>query len=183
MGAPMLSLCQTTAVSARTRCQIRMSTPAGVRSSAVLFQVELALVGVEHRFDILPQWFEELFTRAGLFALGRLLSAGGTLAYPGHISGRADAVVFDPKAQQWSGTGHMAHGRWYPTLVTLGDGRVFAASGRSSAFSAPGVNASCRPCMLIRVRLVKPSRLVGPGGKRQSKDAGSRLDRRSSVVP
>jgi hypothetical protein len=60
---------------------------------------------------------------------GRLLSAGGTLAYPGHISGRADAVVFDPKAQQWSGTGHMAHGRWYPTLVTLGDGRVFAASG------------------------------------------------------
>src|SRR5664279_3378918 len=42
---------------------------AGCCSSAVLFQVELALVGVEHRFDILPQWFEELSTRAGLFAL------------------------------------------------------------------------------------------------------------------
>jgi hypothetical protein len=60
---------------------------------------------------------------------GRLLSAGGTLAYPGHISGRADAVIYDPKSQEWSRTGHMAHGRWYPTLVTLGDGRVFAASG------------------------------------------------------
>ncbi len=60
---------------------------------------------------------------------GRLLSAGGTLAYPGHISGRADAVLFNPTTQQWARAGHMAHGRWYPTLVTLGDGRVLAASG------------------------------------------------------
>jgi len=60
---------------------------------------------------------------------GRLLSAGGTLAYPGHISGRPDAVLFDPTTQQWARAGHMAHGRWYPTLVTLGDGRVLAASG------------------------------------------------------
>jgi hypothetical protein len=60
---------------------------------------------------------------------GRLLSAGGTLAYPGHISGRADAVLFDPTTQQWAHAAHMAHGRWYPTLVTLGDGRVVATSG------------------------------------------------------
>ncbi len=60
---------------------------------------------------------------------GRLLSAGGTLAYPGKISGRADAVLFNPTTQQWARAGHMAHGRWYPTLVTLGDGRVLAASG------------------------------------------------------
>ena len=60
---------------------------------------------------------------------GRLLSAGGTLAYPGHISGRADAVLFNPTTQQWARAGHMAHGRWYPTLVTLGDGRVLAVSG------------------------------------------------------
>jgi hypothetical protein len=60
---------------------------------------------------------------------GRLLSAGGTLAYPGHVSGRADAVLFNPTTQQWARAGHMAHGRWYPTLVTLGDGRVLAVSG------------------------------------------------------
>jgi hypothetical protein len=60
---------------------------------------------------------------------GKLLSAGGTLAYPGHVSGRADAELFDPTTQQWSHAGHMAHGRWYPTLVTLGDGRVLAVSG------------------------------------------------------
>jgi hypothetical protein len=60
---------------------------------------------------------------------GRMLAAGGTLAYPGHISGRADAVIYDPTAQKWAKAGHMAHGRWYPTLVTLGDGRVIATSG------------------------------------------------------
>ena len=60
---------------------------------------------------------------------GRLLSAGGTEAYPGHVSGRSDAVIFDPGTQQWSRAAHMAHGRWYPTLVTLGDGRVLAVSG------------------------------------------------------
>ena len=60
---------------------------------------------------------------------GRLLSAGGTLAYPGHVSGRRDAVLFNPTTQKWERTGHMARGRWYPTLVTLGDGRVLAASG------------------------------------------------------
>lgn len=64
---------------------------------------------------------------------GRLLSAGGTLAFPGHISGRADAVLFNPTTQQWSQAGPMAHGRWYPTLVTLGDGRVLAASGLNEA--------------------------------------------------
>lgn len=60
---------------------------------------------------------------------GRLLSAGGTLEYPGHISGRADAVLFDFTTEQWTRAAHMAHGRWYPTLVTLGDGRVLAVSG------------------------------------------------------
>jgi hypothetical protein len=59
---------------------------------------------------------------------GRLLSGGGTLAY-GPFKGRADATVFDPQTQQWSFVKKMAHGRWYPTLITLGDGRVLAATG------------------------------------------------------
>jgi len=59
---------------------------------------------------------------------GRLLSAGGTLDYD-PFKGRADVAVYDPQLQQWSFVASMAHGRWYPTLVTLGDGRVLAASG------------------------------------------------------
>jgi hypothetical protein len=59
---------------------------------------------------------------------GRLLSAGGTSGYD-PFQGRAEATVFDPVSQQWSFVSHMAHGRWYPTLTTLGDGRVLAATG------------------------------------------------------
>ncbi len=59
---------------------------------------------------------------------GRLLFAGGTLQYdPFH--GRRDTLAFDPSTQKWSTLGSMAGGRWYPTILTLGDGRVLAVSG------------------------------------------------------
>jgi hypothetical protein len=61
---------------------------------------------------------------------GRLLSAGGTLDY-GPFKGRKDAAVFDPQTEQWSFVASMAHGRWYPTLLTLGDGVILAATGLS----------------------------------------------------
>ncbi|HEU0103137.1 MAG TPA: galactose oxidase-like domain-containing protein [Mycobacteriales bacterium] len=59
---------------------------------------------------------------------GRLLAAGGTATYdPFH--GLRDAVVFDPVAGTWSRLPDMAGGRWYPSLLTLPDGRVLAVSG------------------------------------------------------
>jgi galactose oxidase len=57
---------------------------------------------------------------------GRLLVAGG------HISddhGLPDVNLFDPSTQSWTPVSPMAHGRWYPTLTTLSDGRVVALSG------------------------------------------------------
>ena len=61
---------------------------------------------------------------------GRLLVAGGTEKYdPFH--GLKDAYIFDPATEQWATTKFMAGGRWYPTLVTLGDGRVLAVSGQA----------------------------------------------------
>lgn len=63
---------------------------------------------------------------------GTLLSAGGTLDYDvnGHgFFGRRATVAFDPHIQQWAQRGDLSVGRWYPTLVTLGDGRVLAAAG------------------------------------------------------
>ena len=57
---------------------------------------------------------------------GKLLSAGGTATYP--FSGRREAATFDPKTKQWGFVAQMDRGRWYPTLLTLGDGRVLAAS-------------------------------------------------------
>lgn len=82
---------------------------------------------------------------------GRLLVAGGTEEWTiaavthddhghaamGHFRGLADAYVFDPVAEAWSPVARMVlqpwtsagGGRWYPTLVTLGSGRVVAVSG------------------------------------------------------
>jgi Domain of unknown function (DUF1929)/FG-GAP-like repeat len=71
---------------------------------------------------------------------GRLLAAGGTEQYdPFH--GLHQAVIFDPtagpadpasptgKAGAWTAAPAMAGGRWYPTLVTLDDGRVLSVAG------------------------------------------------------
>jgi hypothetical protein len=67
---------------------------------------------------------------------GRLFSAGGTGHY-NPFTGRNDATVFDPATQAWSFVKSMAHGRWYPTLITLGDGRVLAATGLTEDFANP----------------------------------------------
>jgi hypothetical protein len=86
---------------------------------------------------------------------GRLLAAGGTQVWGGrvvgadphdhaaygHFRGLRNATVFDPGtgagANPWSSVAPMrlergkttGGGRWYPTLLTLADGRVVAVSG------------------------------------------------------
>ena len=67
---------------------------------------------------------------------GRLLSAGGTIGY-NPFRGRIDACAFDSTTQQWAFVASMQHGRWYPTLITLGDGRVLAATGLTEDFAEP----------------------------------------------
>jgi Divergent InlB B-repeat domain len=58
---------------------------------------------------------------------GRLLVAGGHNETLGNGYGLKQASIFD--GSSWSSTGSMAFGRWYPTLVELGDGQVVAISG------------------------------------------------------
>ena len=67
---------------------------------------------------------------------GRLLTAGGTGHYNPFL-GRKETVIFDPPTGKWSFAKPMAHGRWYPTLITLGDGRVLAATGLTEDFGNP----------------------------------------------
>src|SRR5437016_9370841 len=59
---------------------------------------------------------------------GRALIDGGTIQYD-PFYGQPQAAVFDPSTNTFSNTQSMAHGRWYPTVVTLGDGRVMTFSG------------------------------------------------------
>lgn len=74
---------------------------------------------------------------------GRLLVAGGTHGYDvkrfGVIPlppfrGLEQAYLFDPIREQWTRVEDMSVGRWYPTLVTLGDGRVLCAAGLTKRF-------------------------------------------------
>jgi hypothetical protein len=59
---------------------------------------------------------------------GRLVIASGTIQYD-PFYGTRTAFLLDPITGQLIRVGDLNFGRWYPTLVTLGDGRVFAASG------------------------------------------------------
>ncbi len=77
---------------------------------------------------------------------GRLLVAGGTDSYDGDLSlpplpdlplfgGLDQAYLFEPEAERWTRVDGMAAGRWYPTLVTMGDGSVVtAAAGLTKRF-------------------------------------------------
>lgn len=65
---------------------------------------------------------------------GNVLAAGGTASYPGAghgFFGRPDAAIFDVQTEQWGHRPAMAHGRWYPTVLTTGDGELLAAAGLS----------------------------------------------------
>ena len=66
----------------------------------------------------------------GMTALpdGRILIVGGTIAYD-PFEGSQQSTIFDPASNSFSGQANMAHGRWYPTVIMLGDGRIMAFSG------------------------------------------------------
>ena len=59
---------------------------------------------------------------------GRLLAAGGTQQYDPFF-GLTQSIAFDPATRTWVPQPQMAGGRWYPSLLALGDGRVLATSG------------------------------------------------------
>ena len=73
-------------------------------------------------------------------ANGDLLVPGGTHYYsephvPGtnfgvlELEGLRNTRVYNTRTDSWTQAGPMHWGRWYPSLVTLADGHVFAASG------------------------------------------------------
>ena len=53
---------------------------------------------------------------------------GGNLQYDPFF-GEPRSAVFDPQTHTFTNVQNMAHGRWYPTVTTLGDGRVMTFSG------------------------------------------------------
>ena len=73
-----------------------------------------------------------------LFCSGHTLMADGRLMVSG--GHKADNVginvtnIFDPTSESWAtGLPNMAHGRWYPTVTVLPDGRVLTMAGRDES--------------------------------------------------
>ncbi len=63
---------------------------------------------------------------------GRVLVAGGNLEYPANgldFKGLRTVLTFDPFTETWTRQPDMAHGRWYPTVTTLPDGRAIIYNG------------------------------------------------------
>jgi hypothetical protein len=65
---------------------------------------------------------------------GRVFVNGGNLQYD-PFRGEPRNSVFDPVTETFSDLENMAHGRWYPTVTVLGDGRVMTFSGLSETGS------------------------------------------------
>ena len=67
-----------------------------------------------------------------VLADGRVLVAGGNLEYPANgldFKGLKALFTFDPFTETWTRQPDMAHGRWYPTVTTLPDGRAVIHNG------------------------------------------------------
>jgi hypothetical protein len=75
------------------------------------------------------QMLWDVFCNGGtFFADGRCMVVGGTVQYD-PFYGDPRITVFDPLTNKFNQLHSMAHGRWYATAITLGDGRVLAFSG------------------------------------------------------
>ena len=71
-----------------------------------------------------------------VLADGRVLVAGGNLAYPDPAGGPGSdfkgsrwVFTFDPWTERWTRQPDMRAGRWYPTVTTLPDGTALIVSG------------------------------------------------------
>jgi Galactose oxidase-like, Early set domain len=68
---------------------------------------------------------------------GRLLVAGGTAGYEqastnNTFSGSRKAYAFNPDTNQYERVANMTTARWYPTLLTMGDGSILTLAGQGA---------------------------------------------------
>lgn len=79
--------------------------------------------------------FEQVFANTDLFCSGHSFLSDGMLYVTGGnntecvFQGRFVTHIFDPFTESWTVLEEMSVGRWYPSNVTLGDGRVLIFSG------------------------------------------------------
>ncbi|HEV2951952.1 MAG TPA: galactose oxidase-like domain-containing protein, partial [Actinomycetota bacterium] len=70
-----------------------------------------------------------------LFCSGHAFLPDGRLCVPGGapLGLLRSTHLFDPAGETWTKVTDMAQARWYPTVLTLSDGRILAASGSGAS--------------------------------------------------
>jgi hypothetical protein len=113
---------------------------------------------------------------------GRVLINGGNLKYD-PFWGEPKNAVYDPATGVFTDIQNMAHGRWYPTVTTLGDGSVMTFSGLSEtggtnsaveiytvgAGWSPEFQAGWTPPLYPRMHLSTDGRVFYSGSTRSSR--------------
>jgi len=89
---------------------------------------------------------------------GRLFASGGNNPVGCEFRGTADAHLFDPRRRRWTRLEDMAVGRWYPTNVALGDGRVVITAG---------LGDDCEPTPVMELYTPGEGIEVVRGGRRE----------------
>jgi Domain of unknown function (DUF1929) len=94
----------------------------------------------------LPTTWDMFCNGMSIMQDGRVLIQGGTKSYgalavvgtTGDISflGLPNASIFDPSSESFVDIPGTAHGRWYPTLTELNDGRVMTTAGLNDSDGA-----------------------------------------------
>ena len=109
-----------------------------------------------------------------LLADGRVLITGGHVHGTKQVDGVADTTLFDPITSTWTPGPTMSEARWYPTNVTLADGRVLIFGGhhkrnelaQSVELYDPGSNTlSTLPGTASRKVGVYPRMVLLPDGR------------------
>jgi len=118
----------------------------------------------------------------GMVALpdGRILINGGNLKYDPFWGERRNAI-FDPSTSIFTNVQMMLHGRWYPTVTVLGNGRVMTFSGLNESGATntaveiytPGVGwsqeytANWTPPLYPRMHLLTDGRVAAVASQAQ----------------
>lgn len=86
-------------------------------------------------WDPITNTFTKQLFEDNLFCSGHAFLDDGSLLVNGGAIGDSDhglktTNIFDPIKETWTKGPDMKRGRWYPTTLTLGDGRIITFSGR-----------------------------------------------------
>src|SRR5215470_7701791 len=98
------------------------NVPSNTSFAAALFDPQTGTITTQ------PLAWDMFCNGMAILSDGRPLVVGGTLQYDPFFGQQATSA-YDPVTGTFTDQATMAHGRWYPTAINLGDGTLMTFSG------------------------------------------------------